>query len=97
MLFDAHWHGLGVFGGIPKRGIYDNLRIAFDRVGNRYGEFGVEVRSGFSDLGVWCDHPGQRHREHESAGRPIYTMSRELELVAGRLCDSPGCAESANP
>lgn len=23
--------------------------------------------------------------------------SRELELVAGRLCDSPGCAERANP
>jgi hypothetical protein len=40
---------------------------------------------------------GQRHREHEGAGRPIHTMSRELELVAGRLCDSPGCAESANP
>ena len=39
---------------------------------------------------------GTRRREHEGAGRPIYTMSRELELVAGRLCDSPGCAESAN-
>lgn len=26
-----------------------------------------------------------------------YFMSRELELVAGRLCDSPGCAASANP
>ena len=25
------------------------------------------------------------------------TMSRELELVAGRLCDLPGCAASANP
>jgi hypothetical protein len=23
MLFDAHWHGFGVFGGIPSRGIYD--------------------------------------------------------------------------
>src|SRR4051794_1194443 len=32
---------------------------------------------------------GQRHREHEGAGRPIHTMSRELELLAGRLCDSP--------
>ncbi len=30
------------------------------------------------------------------AGRS-YSMSRELELVAGRLCNSPGCAESANP
>ncbi len=46
---------------------------------------------------VWCDHPGRRHREHEGVGRPIRTMSRELVLVAGRLCDSPGCAVSANP
>jgi hypothetical protein len=42
---------------------------------------------GFQDLGVWCDHPGRRHREHEGAGRPMRTMSRELVLVAGRLCD----------
>ena len=52
---------------------------------------------GFADRGVWCDHPGQRHREHEGAGRPMRTMSCELVLVAGRLCDSPGCAVSANP
>lgn len=40
---------------------------------------------------------GTEAREHECVGRPIHTMSRELELVAGRLCDSPGCAESGNP
>lgn len=42
---------------------------------------------GFQDRGVWCDHPGQRHREHEGVGRPLRTMSCELELVAGRLYD----------
>ena len=52
---------------------------------------------GFEDHSVWCDHPGLRHREHEGAGRPMRTMSCELVLVAGRLCDSPGCAVSANP
>jgi hypothetical protein len=36
------------------------------------------------------------HREHV-VGRPIYRMSRELALVAGRPCDRPGCAESADP
>ncbi len=41
---------------------------------------------------IGTEAPGAR-----SAGRPMRTMSRELELVAGRLCDSPGCAESANP
>ena len=33
MLFDAHWHGFRVFGGVPDRGIYDNMRTAVDRVG----------------------------------------------------------------
>lgn len=33
MLFDAHWHAFRVFGGVPQRGIYDNMRTAVDRVG----------------------------------------------------------------
>ncbi|MFZ7321431.1 IS21 family transposase, partial [Comamonas jiangduensis] len=33
MLFDAHNHAFAVFGGIPRRGIYDNMRTAVDRVG----------------------------------------------------------------
>jgi transposase len=33
MLFDAHYHGLRVLGGVPRRGIYDNMRTAVDRVG----------------------------------------------------------------
>lgn len=33
MLFDAHHHAFRVFGGVPARGIYDNMRTAVDRVG----------------------------------------------------------------
>ena len=33
MLFDAHHHGLRVLGGIPERGIYDNMKTAVDKVG----------------------------------------------------------------
>ena len=33
MLFDAHWHGFRVFGGVPDRGVYDNMKTAVDRVG----------------------------------------------------------------
>lgn len=33
MLFDAHWHAFRVFGGVPGRGIYDNMRTAVDRAG----------------------------------------------------------------
>ena len=33
MLFDAHFHAFRVFGGVPGRGIYDNMKTAVDRVG----------------------------------------------------------------
>ena len=32
-MFDAHVHGFRVFGGVPGRGIYDNMKTAVDRVG----------------------------------------------------------------
>ena len=33
MLFDAHNHAFRVLGGVPRRGIYDNMRTAMDKVG----------------------------------------------------------------
>ena len=33
MLFDAHYHAFTAFGGIPERGIYDNMKTAVDKVG----------------------------------------------------------------
>jgi transposase len=33
MLFDAHYHTLSALGGIPERGIYDNMKTAVDKVG----------------------------------------------------------------
>ena len=32
MLFDAHNHAFRVFGGVPRRGIFDNMRTAVDKV-----------------------------------------------------------------
>ena len=32
MLFDAHNHAFAAFGGVPRRGIYDNMRTAVDKV-----------------------------------------------------------------
>ncbi len=34
MLFDAHYHAFRVFGGVPGRGIYDNMKTAVDRIGS---------------------------------------------------------------
>jgi transposase len=33
MLFDAHNHTFRVLGGVPERGIYDNMKTAVDKVG----------------------------------------------------------------
>ena len=33
MLFAAHNHAFRVLGGVPRRGIYDNMRTAVDKVG----------------------------------------------------------------
>ena len=33
MLFDAHTRSFAAFGGVPRRGIYDNMKTAVDRVG----------------------------------------------------------------
>jgi transposase len=33
MLFDAHNHAFRVLGGVPRRGIYDNMKTAIDKVG----------------------------------------------------------------
>ena len=33
MLFDAHTRAFAAFGGVPRRGIYDNMKTAVDRVG----------------------------------------------------------------
>jgi transposase len=33
MLFDAHNHAFSVLGGVPQRGIYDNMKTAVDKIG----------------------------------------------------------------
>jgi transposase len=33
MLFDAHARAFAAFGGVPQRGIYDNMKTAVDKVG----------------------------------------------------------------
>ncbi|SER72979.1 Transposase [Nitrosomonas sp. Nm51] len=37
MLFDAHTRAFSAFGGVPKRGIYDNMKTAVDKVSKGNG------------------------------------------------------------
>ena len=68
-----------------------------DGVGNRYEICGANMPAMVS---IRAYAASIRDRGTGSmkvrAGRS-YSMSFELALVAGRLCDSPGCAESADP
>ena len=43
MLFDAHNHAFAIFGGVPERGIYDNMKTAVDKV-KRGKERDVNIR-----------------------------------------------------
>ena len=74
MLFDAHWHGFRVFGGIPERGIYDNMRTAVDRVG-RGKERQVNMRFLRSAI---LRRAGRRGRSRRTC--------RILGTVCGNLC-----------
>lgn len=47
MLFDAHHHAFVAWGGIPRRGIYDSMKTAVDRVGRGKSR---EVNARFSSM-----------------------------------------------
>jgi hypothetical protein len=69
----------------------------FKRIGNWYEDRGAWC-SGWDVLSWRMVRPsGARGTGSTSVGRPMHIMSRELALVAGRPCDPPGCAESADP
>lgn len=69
-----------------------------NRVGNGYeGGGACLIRLGRLPSWRMVRPSGTRGTGSTSVGRPMYSMSRELALVAGRPCDRPGCAESADP
>ena len=75
---------------------FDLAVEAFERVGNWYEDRGACSSGWDMVLAYGATIRDEGHRS-TSVGRPIHRMSRELVLVAGRLCDLPGCAESADP
>ena len=58
---------------------------------------GADVRLGSKRSRRMVRPSGTEAPGARSVGRPMYSMSCELALVAGRLCNSPGCAVSADP
>ena len=75
MLFDAHNHAFRVLGGVPRRGIYDNMRTAVDKIG-RGKERQVNARfsavSHFLFEADFCNPAfGRRGRSRRTSRMPV--------------------------
>ena len=77
MLFDAHTRSFTAFGGVARRGIYDNMKNGRRQGAQRQGShgqsafrsdvFALPVRSGLLQRRQWL---GERRRREERAGQP---------------------------
>jgi hypothetical protein len=87
MLFDAHNHAFRVLGGVPRRGIYDNMRTAVDKDRARQGAEGqrallghgqpLPVRGGVLQSGVRLGEGADRE---ERPGRPPSALAADAQL-----------------
>ena len=71
---------------------------AFDCVRNQYEDIRRQCPAAFIENKAY----GATIRDGGAGSMKVWagrsrTLSCELVFVVGRLCDSPGCAESANP
>jgi transposase len=91
MLFDAHNHALTALGGIPKRGIYDNMKTAVDRVGRgKAREVNARFRamaSHFLFEAEFCNpaagwEKGQIEKNVQDARRRIWQSAPRFESFA---------------
>jgi transposase len=67
MLFDAHWHAFRVFGGVPGRGIYDNMKTAVDRVGSGKAR---QVNARFLPTSATRPRAGRKARSRRTCRMP---------------------------
>ena len=91
MLFDAHTRAFRVFGGIPKRGIYDNMKTAVDKVGVESG--GSSTRA----LPLWpritCSTPISA--TSPPAGRKV-SLRRTCRTAGGGSCNAANVRSKAS-
>ncbi len=98
MLFDAHNRGFAALGGVARRGIYDNMKTAVDRVKKgkgrevnaRFSTMCAHERrwGGFAELNAWL---GERCRQLWSELRhpeqQRFTVAEMLELEREHLLE----------
>ena len=90
MVFDAHARAFAFFGGVPRRGIYDNMKTAVDAV--FVGKERVFDRRFLimAEKATWSSRPPARRRR---AGRRV--RSRTRSTSSGDASSSPGSASPA--
>ena len=88
MLFDAHTRSFAALGGVPRRGIYDNMKTAVDKVNKGKGRI---VNARFAAM---CAHYlfdpdfcnvasrlGERRGREERAGQPPAHLDRGADAA----------------
>jgi transposase len=98
MLFDAHNHAFRMLGGVPRRGIYDNMRTAVDKIGRGQESPGqravrshgqpLPVRGGVLQSGFRLGEGADREKRPGHAPSALAThaalpLSRRAERLAG--------------
>jgi transposase len=81
MLFDAHNHAFRVLGGVPRRGIYDNMRTAVDKVGRgKERQVNARFSAMVSHFLFEAGDAGPKGRR-KMLGMPPWGVDRLLEIV----------------
>jgi hypothetical protein len=84
MLFDAHNYAFEVLGGVPRRGIYDNMKTAVDKV-RRGKERDMELNSNARSSSA---RPSYERRPPESFEDKTTAITANLAVIQ---CRAPAC------
>ncbi len=90
MLFDAHWHAFRVFGGVPGRGIYDNMKTAVDRVGRGKQR---DVNARFKAMANHYVFEPEFCNPAAGWGKPLLRHWSERQWRRASREERPGCAQ----
>jgi hypothetical protein len=103
MLFDAHTRCFAALGGVARRGIYDNMKTAVDKVKKGKGRL-VNARFAvmcahylFDPTSATCLGLGEGRRREERAGQPPAHLDRRGQAALRLLRRTQRLAGRALP
>ena len=104
MLFDAHTRSFAALGGVARRGIYDNMKTAVDKVKKGKGRIvnerfaddvrALPVRPRLLQRRLWL---GEGRRREERAGQPAAHLDRRGQAALRQLHRTQRLAGPALP